>query len=139
MTGPDPSWLEPGDVAVLKMMAGASFGPDATLTLPSGRVLSADEAQALAAVYAPAFGYDTPVVPGPSLLGLEESASGPAPRPLLPEDKRRIELEMRHRIEIEPYDERPARLPFVGVLLVFMGLALWVAACMGWVVWAWER
>lgn len=42
------------DEACLRSLAGASFGPHASLVLPSGRRLSGDEAQALAAFYAPA-------------------------------------------------------------------------------------
>lgn len=42
--------LTKDDVACLRMLAGASFAE--TLTLPSGRVLSAAEAQALTSAYA---------------------------------------------------------------------------------------
>jgi hypothetical protein len=35
----------PEDRAVLQMLAGARLGPDATLTLPSGRVLNGEDAQ----------------------------------------------------------------------------------------------
>lgn len=42
------------DEACLRLLAGASFGPNASLVLPSGKRLSGDEAQALAAFYAPA-------------------------------------------------------------------------------------
>jgi hypothetical protein len=41
------------DEAALRMLAGASFGPDCEVVLPSGRTLSADEAQALTSYYAP--------------------------------------------------------------------------------------
>ena len=36
------------DDALRRALAGASFGPDASLTLPSGEVLDADEANAFA-------------------------------------------------------------------------------------------
>lgn len=41
------------DEAVLRMLAGANFGPDATVVLPSGREVGGDEAQALTSFYAP--------------------------------------------------------------------------------------
>ena len=40
------------DEMILRMLAGARFGPNASLTLPSGRVLSASEAQVLTSFYA---------------------------------------------------------------------------------------
>jgi len=40
------------DEAILQMLAGANFGPDAGLTLPSGKTLNASEAQAWTSVYA---------------------------------------------------------------------------------------
>lgn len=49
---PDGS-LSAEDIACLRMLASANFGPNATLTLPSGRVISPAEAQALTSVYAP--------------------------------------------------------------------------------------
>ena len=48
----DPTFLSPEDAACLRMLAGAHFGPGATLTLPSGRVLEPDEMQALSSAYA---------------------------------------------------------------------------------------
>ena len=47
--------LTPEDAACLRMLAGASF-LGGNLTLPSGRVLTPDEAQALTSAYAPAVG-----------------------------------------------------------------------------------
>ena len=47
--------LTPDDVACLRMLAGANFGPSAELTLPSGRVLTPDEAQAFTSAYAPSW------------------------------------------------------------------------------------
>lgn len=44
------------DEAVLKMLAGASFGPGSKVVLPSGRAIGGDEAQALSSLYAPAAG-----------------------------------------------------------------------------------
>ncbi len=44
--------MTPDDDNVLRMLAGATFGPGAAVTLPSGQVVDADEAQALSAVYA---------------------------------------------------------------------------------------
>lgn len=41
------------DEAILKMLAGANFGPNASLTLPSGQTLDAAEAQAMTSLYAP--------------------------------------------------------------------------------------
>ena len=41
------------DEAVLRMLAGAHFGPRAKLILPSGTALGGDEAQALTSFYAP--------------------------------------------------------------------------------------
>jgi hypothetical protein len=43
---------ESNDEAVLRMLAGANFGPDAGLTLPSGKELGGGEAQAWTSVYA---------------------------------------------------------------------------------------
>lgn len=40
------------DEVVLRMLAGANFGPDAGLTLPSGKRLEGDEAQAWTSLYA---------------------------------------------------------------------------------------
>lgn len=40
------------DEAILKMLAGANFGPNASLTLPSGETLNADEAQVMTGLYA---------------------------------------------------------------------------------------
>jgi hypothetical protein len=45
---------ESNDEAVLRMLGGANFGPDAKLILPSGRTLDGDEAQALTSYYGPA-------------------------------------------------------------------------------------
>ena len=44
--------INPNDELVLRMMAGATFGPNSSLVLPSGRHLSAEEAQALTSFYA---------------------------------------------------------------------------------------
>lgn len=44
--------MTPEDAQALRMLAGASFGPNASLTLPSGETLTADEAQAFSAAYA---------------------------------------------------------------------------------------
>lgn len=44
--------LSAQDVACLRMLAGAHFGPKANLTLLSGRVISSGEAQALTSAYA---------------------------------------------------------------------------------------
>lgn len=41
------------DEAVLRMLAGANFGPNGVI-LPTGRHIDGDEAQALTAFYAPA-------------------------------------------------------------------------------------
>jgi hypothetical protein len=41
------------DDAVLRMLAGANFGPDSKLILPSGVTLDGDEAQAMTSFYAP--------------------------------------------------------------------------------------
>ncbi len=55
--------IESGDDAVLRMLAGASFGPDARLTLPSGTELTGDEAQ----VFTSAFGeHEQEQAPKPS-------------------------------------------------------------------------
>lgn len=40
------------DEAVLRMLGGATFGPDASLILPSGQRLDADEAQVFTSLYA---------------------------------------------------------------------------------------
>lgn len=40
------------DIRCLQALAGANFGPNASLTLPSGEVLSPDEAQVLTAIWA---------------------------------------------------------------------------------------
>ncbi|MER7331736.1 MULTISPECIES: hypothetical protein [unclassified Micromonospora] len=47
--------LDPRDVAVLRMLAGANFF-GGQVTLPSGRVLDREEMQALTSAYAPAVG-----------------------------------------------------------------------------------
>jgi len=39
------------DDAVLRMLSGANFGPNAHLTLPSGETLTSDEAQAFTAAF----------------------------------------------------------------------------------------
>lgn len=46
--------LTPDDDAVLRMLAGANFGPGAKLVLPSGQRMEGDEAQVLTSAYAPA-------------------------------------------------------------------------------------
>ena len=46
------SRLTPEDDAVLRMLAGAKFGPKASLTLPSGVKLTPDEANVFTAAYA---------------------------------------------------------------------------------------
>lgn len=48
--------LDPRDIPALRILAGANFGPNAQLTLPSGRTVGHAEAQALTSAYAPAFG-----------------------------------------------------------------------------------
>lgn len=58
MTTPDQP-IDPRDIPVLQMLAGAHFGPDAKVPLPSGREIAASEAQALTSAYAPAYGEDT--------------------------------------------------------------------------------
>lgn len=40
------------DEAILQMLAGANFGPNSSLTLPSGKKLNASEAQTWTSVYA---------------------------------------------------------------------------------------
>ena len=42
---------ESNDDLVLKMLSGATFGPDTKLVLPSGRVLSGNEAQAFTSAF----------------------------------------------------------------------------------------
>lgn len=44
------------DEAELQRLAGQTFDPDELVQLPSGRCISGDEAQVLAAFYAPAAG-----------------------------------------------------------------------------------
>jgi len=44
--------MTPDDDNVLRMLAGANFGPDSSVILPSGQRLDADEAQALTSFYA---------------------------------------------------------------------------------------
>jgi hypothetical protein len=44
---------EQNDEAVLRALGGAHFGPDARVTLPSGRTLGSNEAQALTNFYGP--------------------------------------------------------------------------------------
>jgi hypothetical protein len=56
-TEPEPQ-VTAADAAILKMLAGASFGPNASVILPSGRQIDPAEAQALTSAYAPAFGED---------------------------------------------------------------------------------
>lgn len=46
--------LTADDDSILRMLAGANFAPGASVILPSGITLNADEAQALTAAYAPA-------------------------------------------------------------------------------------
>lgn len=43
----------PNDEMALRILAGANFGPDAKVILPSGHELDANEAQALTSFYAP--------------------------------------------------------------------------------------
>ncbi len=45
--------MSSNDEAALRALAGANFGPDAQLILPSGRKLDGDEAQAMTSLYAP--------------------------------------------------------------------------------------
>lgn len=52
--------LTPDDAACLQMLAGVNFGPNASLTLPSGRVLTPAEAQALTSAYASPAGEESP-------------------------------------------------------------------------------
>lgn len=52
--------MDPNDEACLDMLAGAHFGPNAGVVLPSGRRLDADEAQALTSFYASAVGEGRP-------------------------------------------------------------------------------
>lgn len=44
-----PDISDPNDIAMLKALRGAAFGPDATVTLPSGRVLTAQQIRELTA------------------------------------------------------------------------------------------
>lgn len=37
--------ITPADVDVIRMMAGASFGPDVAVTLPSGKTITGSEMQ----------------------------------------------------------------------------------------------
>ena len=37
--------ITPADAALIHMMAGAKFGPDSTLTLPSGKTITGTEMQ----------------------------------------------------------------------------------------------
>ncbi|RKR92728.1 hypothetical protein BDK92_7206 [Micromonospora pisi] len=46
-------YLDPADVAALRMLAGANFLHGASVVLPSGRTLDPNEVQALASAYAP--------------------------------------------------------------------------------------
>lgn len=52
--------LTPNDAACLRILAGSSFGPGVNLRLPSGRVLTPDEAQAFTSAYAPAASEERP-------------------------------------------------------------------------------
>lgn len=45
--------MTPDDAALLRLLAGAHFAPDARLILPSGETLTADEANAFTAAYMP--------------------------------------------------------------------------------------
>lgn len=45
--------MTPDDDQILRMLAGAHFGPGAKVILPSGLELGADEMQALTSAYAP--------------------------------------------------------------------------------------
>lgn len=66
-----------GDDAVLRMLAGASFGPNASLTLPSGATLDADEAQALTGAYATPAGGDDGCPPDEHVWQvIEETSDG---------------------------------------------------------------
>lgn len=40
---------DPNDMALLQALRGATFGPDSTVTLPSGRVLNAQQVRELTA------------------------------------------------------------------------------------------
>jgi hypothetical protein len=51
---PEENEMDANDDMLLRALGGATFGPNASLTLPSGERLSGDEAQALTAVYADA-------------------------------------------------------------------------------------
>lgn len=44
-----PEISDPNDIAFLQTLRGATFGPDSTVTLPSGRVLTAHQIRELAA------------------------------------------------------------------------------------------
>ncbi len=92
----DGSTLESEDVAYLRGLAGVGFLSD--IKLPSGRVISAEEAQALSGVFAPAATPD-----------------------------RLRQAEIRARLGVEPYEER-TRVPWVGVALLFTFVAGGIAA-----------
>lgn len=76
--------LTPEDAAVLRMLAGAHF-LGGSVTLPSGRTIGPDEAQALTSAYAPALGEEPPEKPAehPSKPSKPTTAraphAGPAP------------------------------------------------------------
>ncbi|MFV8142018.1 hypothetical protein ACNQR7_31015 [Mycolicibacterium senegalense] len=44
-----PDITDPNDIAMLKAISGATFGPDSTVTLPSGRVLTPQQVRELTA------------------------------------------------------------------------------------------
>jgi hypothetical protein len=61
---PTSPGLSADDDRVLQMLAGANFGPDSAIVLPSGVTLGGDEAQALTSAHAPAQGeHPTPQQP----------------------------------------------------------------------------
>ena len=123
MSTSDWSPLESQDIKLLRALAGASFeGP---LTLPSGRVLPADEATALAGVYAPAAS-SLPVVDGD---GVNRSfcCHGEV------SCARCALAEVRHQAAIEPHWEREEAFwrHRIGVALLFLFLACMILIC-GW-------
>lgn len=122
MSTSDWSPLESQDVTALRRLAGTSFL--APVELPSGRVLPADEATALAGVYAAA-ATSLPVVSGD---GVNRSlcCHGRIACP------RCTVAELRHQSAIEPHWERDVRrfngLGVLVFILLVMGLALCGAA-----------
>lgn len=128
--------LEPEDVACLRALAGSTFG--GPLELPSGRVMTGEEATALCAALVEESLIQEPE-PGDDRLRCGECNQGlrvgdaqllvhQDGTPICKTPEREAWLSARHLLAVEPFGDRTRRPIPVGVTLIIgciLGLATW--------------